>query len=192
MRAAIETLRFLCVAPAIWLAACAAPSDSAATSFPGEQQQERESPTEAPLREGDGSLAALTAEVRQLRVAVEDLAQSQSEAQALGVYLSAQQSRLKLADEQLAAVREQIESSAGVREELEARLAELLLEQSRAPSPQRRAEIEARINDFRSEQGRVDRQLQQARDRENDLSRALQAEESRFNDLIARLEELAQ
>jgi len=189
MRKPCRSLRFLCVAALPVLAACVAQEDPAAIS--SEPQQDRDRPVEAPRLEGDGSLAALTAEVRQLRLAVEALARSQSETQALGVYLSAQQSRLKLADEQLAAAREQIDSSTAVREDLEARLAELLLEQSSAPSAQRRAEIEARINDFRAEQARVDRQLQQARSRENELSRTLQSEEARFNDLIARLEDLA-
>jgi hypothetical protein len=43
---------------------------------------------------GDGSMAALTAEVRELRMAVQQLAQTQSQTQALGVYLSVQQSRV--------------------------------------------------------------------------------------------------
>src|SRR5688572_1699190 len=41
-----------------------------------------------------GSLAALTSELRQLRVAVEELTRSQTQTQALGVYLSVQQSRI--------------------------------------------------------------------------------------------------
>ena len=184
-----RSLRFLCVTCLPVLAACAAQDNPA--SFSLEPQQDRDPPVEAQRLEGDGSLAALTAEVRQLRLAVEELARSQSESQALGVYLSAQQSRLKLADEQLVNAREQIESSTAQREDLEARLAELLLEQSSAPSAQRRAQLEARINDFRSEQARIDRQLQQARSRENEVSRTLQSEEARFNDLIARLEKLA-
>ena len=36
----------------------------------------------------DGSLAALTSEVRQLRLAVEDATRSQTQTQALSVYLS--------------------------------------------------------------------------------------------------------
>ena len=43
---------------------------------------------------GGGSLTALTAEVRQLRLAVEESMRSQAQTQALGVYLSAQQSRI--------------------------------------------------------------------------------------------------
>ena len=50
----------------------------------------------AQTRDGkpDGSLATLTVELRQLRMAVEQLVRSQAQTQALGVYLSAQQSRL--------------------------------------------------------------------------------------------------
>jgi chromosome segregation ATPase len=185
-----RSLRFLCVSFLPMLAACAFQDDPAAISF--EPQPDRDPPVEAPRLEGDGSLAALTAEVRQLRLAVEELARSQSESQALGVYLSAQQSRLKSADDQLVVAREQVASSTAQREDIEARLADLLLEQSRVTSPQDRAKIEGRIRDYRGEQARIDRQLQQARNRENDLSRTLQSEEARFNDLIARLEDLAQ
>ena len=136
-------------------------------------------------------MAALTAEVRQLRLAVEELARSQSETQALTVYLSAQQSRMQQADQQLAAVREQIDSSTAERQNLETRLTNLSAERARVP-PDRRAQIEDAINDLRAEQARIDLQLQQARSRENDLSRAVQSEETRFNELIARLEKLAQ
>jgi hypothetical protein len=41
-----------------------------------------------------GSLAALTSEVRQLRLAVEAATRSQTQTQALSVYLSVQQSRV--------------------------------------------------------------------------------------------------
>jgi hypothetical protein len=42
----------------------------------------------------DGSFAALVAEIRQLRVAIEQSTRSQTQTQALAVYLSTQQSRL--------------------------------------------------------------------------------------------------
>jgi hypothetical protein len=48
-------------------------------------------------------MAALTAEVRQLRIAVEQLARTQTEAQALGVALSAQSAELSPTTEPLAA-----------------------------------------------------------------------------------------
>ena len=139
----------------------------------------------------DGSLGALTAEVRQLRLAVENLARSQTETQALGVYLSAQQGRLEQADQQLAAARRELDAATAARDRIEAQLADLLAEQPRATLPQKRAEIDDAIKAMQSEQGRVDRELQQARSRENDLSQALRSEETRWNDLIVRLEALA-
>ena len=97
---------------------------------------------------------------------------------------------MQQADQQLAAVREQIDSSTAVRQDLETRLAGMLADQARA-SPDRRAQIEDGINGLRAEQARIDLQLQAARSRENDLSRVVQSEETRFNELIARLEQLA-
>jgi len=183
-------LRLVCAAALSAVAACGAAVDPATATSAYEPQQARESPREAPALPGDGSLAALTAEVRQLRLAVEELARSQSETQALGVSLSAQQSRMQQADQQLAAVRDQIASTTGVRQDLETRLARLLAEQPRT-SPDRRAQMEDAINDVRAEQARIDLQLQEARSRENDLSRVVQSEQTRFDELIARLQQLA-
>ena len=58
--------------------------------------------------EAGGSLAALTAEVRQLRVAVEDGTRRQAEVQALAVSLSAQQSRMVQLNARIDAVRTEI------------------------------------------------------------------------------------
>jgi chromosome segregation ATPase len=123
-------------------------------------------------------------------LAVEELARSQSETQALTAYLSAQQSRMQQADQQLAAVRREIDSATAARQDIEARLANFLAEQSRVPQD-RRTQIEDAINGFRAEQARIDLELQQSRSRENDLSRLVQSEETRWNELIARLERLA-
>lgn len=184
-----KPLRLICVAVLSAVAACTAQDNPAIPALTDQPPPTRESPSEAPLR-ADGSLAALTAEVRQLRLAVEELARSQSQTQALTVYLSAQQSRMQQADQQLAAVREQIDSSTAVSQDMEARLTNLLAEQSRVP-PDQRAQLEDAINGVRSEQARIDRELQQARGRENDLSRVVRSEETRFNELITRLEQLA-
>jgi len=184
-----KPLRLICVAVLSAVAACTAEDNPAIPALADQPQPTRESASEAPIR-ADGSLAALTAEVRQLRLAVEELARSQSETQALTVYLSAQQTRMEQADQQLAAVRELVASSTAVRQDLETRLARLQADQARA-SPDRRAQIEDAINELRSEQARIDLQLQEARGRENDLSRTVQSEETRFNELITRLEQLA-
>jgi chromosome segregation ATPase len=175
--------RWSCAVALAALAACGVQNEPATSAAADE-------PRAAPAF-GDGSLAALTGEVRQLRLAVEELARSQTETQALGVYLSAQQTRLQQADQQLAVARRELEAATAARDDIEARLADVLAEQPRATSADRRTQLDEAIAGLKYEQARLERELQQARSRENDLSRALQSEESRWNDLIARLESLA-
>jgi len=55
-----------------------------------------------------GSLAALTAEVRQLRLAVEESARRQTQTQAISIYLAAQQSRMVQLSTRLDAVRKEL------------------------------------------------------------------------------------
>jgi chromosome segregation ATPase len=184
-----KPLRLICVAVLSALSGCAGQDDSAITVLADDPPPARHSASEIPAR-SDGSLAALTAEVRQLRLAVEEMARSQSETQALTLSLSAQQSRMQQADQQLAAVRSEIDSGTAARQDLEARLTNLLAEQPRVP-PDQRAAIEDAINGFRAEQASIDVRLQHARSRENDLTRVAQSEETRWNQLIARLENLA-
>ena len=138
----------------------------------------------------DGSLAALTADLRQLRTAVEQLARSQTQTQALGAYLSVQQSRTLQAANRLDAVQKDLDSAAVRSQEIERRLASMTSELSRANEPRVRAALEDQIRVFKAEEQGIDRQLQLARSREGELSQALQLEESRWNDLISRLEQL--
>ena len=63
----------------------------------------------------DGSMASLTAELRQLREAVEALTKVQAQTQALGVYLSAQQSRLTQTAARVDAVQKDLERWLAVR-----------------------------------------------------------------------------
>ena len=183
-------LRMFCVAALSVVAACGAAVDPTISASTDEPQRARESPRAAPDLP-DGSLAALTAEVRQLRVAVEELARSQTETQALGVYLSAQQDRLQQADQQLAAARRELDSAAAAKDDLEAQLADMVAQQSRATSPDVRNELGDAIKGLQFEQGRVEATLHQARSRADELSRVVRSEEDRWNDLVGRLEALA-
>jgi len=137
-------------------------------------------------------MAALTAEVRQLRVAVEQLARSQAETQALGMTLSAQQGRILQVTQQLDAVRKEIASAEAGSQGFEARLAGARSELSRAGVPEMRAEIESAIRAVEEERSRLERELQQTRGRENDLSRTLALEEGRWRDTLERMERLTQ
>jgi chromosome segregation ATPase len=138
----------------------------------------------------DSSLAALTSEVRQLRLAVEELSKSQTQTQALGVYLSVQQSRIVQVANRLDAAQRDLDAAAARSREMEGRVMTITDELQRISDPRTRAELEGAAREFKAEQRLVDLQWQQARSRESELSQALQLEESRWTDLIARLEKL--
>jgi chromosome segregation ATPase len=139
-----------------------------------------------------GSMAALTAEVKELRLAVQQLAQTQSQTQALGVYLSVQQSRVLQVSSQLDAARKELDTAAGRSNELAAHLADLEGELSRMSDPERRSQVQDASRQMKREQVAAAAQEQQARARELELSQSLQAEESRWSTLISRLEALTQ
>ena len=139
-----------------------------------------------------GSLAALTAEVRELRLAVQQLAQTQSQTQALGVYLSVQQSRVVQVSNQLDAARKELDTVTGRSAELSSTLTDLEEQLPRASDATERTAIQGATREMRRELAVVSAQEQQARSRELELSQSLQAEESRWSALISRLEALTQ
>ncbi|HEX5108220.1 MAG TPA: hypothetical protein VFV95_07230 [Vicinamibacterales bacterium] len=138
----------------------------------------------------DGSLAGLTSELRQLRVAVEQLARSQTQTQALGVSLSAQQSRIVQVAGRLDSAQKELDSASLRAQEMQSRLVSMTSELQRAAEPQQRAALEDGVRGIRAEQRVVELELQQARSREGELSQMLQTEEARWKDLISRLEQL--
>ena len=137
----------------------------------------------------DGSMASLTAELRQLREAVEALTKVQAQTQALGVYLSAQQSRLTQTAARLDAVQKDLDEMARRSEQLDTQLAQLNEELPSASPSERRAIADA-VRAMTADQKGVTAQLQQARAKETELVQALQIEEGRWTDLIASLERL--
>lgn len=146
--------------------------------------QDRSDATEAT------SLAPVTSELRQLRVAVEELTRSQTQTQALSVYLTVQQSRILQASAFLDAARKDLETAATRSRELTWRLANLNDELRQAADHERRTQLEDAIRQVKHDQGTIGLQEQQARVRENELSQALHVEQSRWTDLISRLEQL--
>jgi hypothetical protein len=140
--------------------------------------------------EAGASLGALTSELRQLRVAVEELTRSQAQTQGLGVYLSVQQSRILQVAARLDLARKELETASIRSQEITTTLANLDDELLRVVEPQQRSRIEEGIRHLKYEQTSVGLHEQQARNRETELSQALQQEESRWTDLISRLEQL--
>lgn len=137
-----------------------------------------------------GSLAALTLEVHQLRLAVEDATRSQSQIQALAVYLSAEQSRLVQLSSRLDAARTELNAAveksrdqASAVANSQAALANSTLD------PKDRLAIEADLPSLKQRADRAAQAEQAARSRETELYQALQTEEARWGDLISRLEQ---
>ncbi len=137
-----------------------------------------------------GSLATLIAEVRQLRQAVEDSAKSQSQAQAIGVYLSAQQSRLVQITTRLDTLRAEINGAALQTQAVSRVLATAETAQSQPMSPEERAESSDMMRWFKEQVDQAKHREQQLRQREAELLQSYQVEENRWNDLIAQLDRL--
>ena len=140
----------------------------------------------------DGSMAALTAEVRELRVAVQQFAQTQSQTQALGVYLSVQQSRILQVSSQLETARRELDGVSRQSSEVTSKLGDLEEELPRISDPMQRNAVQEAIREMRREQALATAQEQQLRNRELELSQTMQTEESRWSSLLTRLEALTQ
>ena len=142
------------------------------------------------------SFAALTAEVRLLRLAVEKSTQTQAQIQAMAVYLSAQQSRLLQVSARADAVRKDLETA--VRER--SQLADMVSEAERAlagppptapngkPIPDMR---QAELADMKRGLARVAAVEAEMRGRESEAAAAVQSELNRWSEMIARLEAAA-
>lgn len=137
-----------------------------------------------------GSIAGLTAEVRQLRVAVEQSTRTQSQTQALSVYLSAQQSRMVQLAQRLDRVRDDA-TAARARSQ---QIAGLLKMAAGDPDPSASAAERAEHNEmtrlFKAQVDQAAEEEQRLRAREAEMQQMMQQEEARWTDLISRLETL--
>ena len=141
---------------------------------------------------GAGSLGELTAEIRQLRFAIEQSSRTQTQAQALGIFLSAQQSRILQVTTRLDAARKEVEDAAQRSTEHANQLARIEEEVPRISDPNERAAVEHRSRDMKAEIKAIAAQEQQARAREAEMLQAWQQEEARWNDLIVRLQQIVE
>ena len=141
---------------------------------------------------GAGSLGELTVEIRHLRLAIEQSARTQTQAQALGIMLSAQQSRIVQVSARLEGERRELDNLSQQSANLASRLAAIDESLPRVTDPQQRAAIEEQNSAMKLELKRVAGLKQLARTRELEASQAWQQEETRWNDLMWRLQEIAQ
>jgi chromosome segregation ATPase len=139
---------------------------------------------------GAGPLGELTGEIRQLRLAIEQASRTQT--QALGIFLSAQQSRILQVTTRLDAARTELDAI-GRQSTAHANHLAMLEEQiPKISDPNERAALEDRSKGLKTEMKAVAAQEQQARTREAEMLQAWQQEEARWNDLIGRLQQLVE
>jgi len=136
------------------------------------------------------SLKDLTAEVRRLRVAVEEATRAQTQTQALGVYLTVEQGRIVQAASRLESARRELEELQATSRRLTADLASLESMLSREADPEKRRAIEMQQRAMKQELDEAGSREQQLRSRETEAMQALQVEEARWSDLISRLEDI--
>jgi hypothetical protein len=136
------------------------------------------------------TLGGLTSELRLLRLAVEDSSRTQAQGQALGVYLTVQQSRVLQVTTRLDLARKELDEATVKLRVMTAQLARIETELPRTADPSRRGALESEERSLRQERDQVAIQEQQARAREGELSQAMQLEDSRWTDLVSSLERL--
>jgi chromosome segregation ATPase len=139
-----------------------------------------------------GSLGELTAEIRQLRLAIEQSSRTQMQAQALGIFLSAQQSRILQVTTRLDAARKELDAAAQRALDDANRLARLEEQIPQVSDQNERTAIEDQSRHLKVAIKTIAAQEQQARAREAEMLQAWQQEEARWNDLIARLQQIVE
>lgn len=137
-----------------------------------------------------GTLSVLTAEIRQLRLAVEESTRAQTQTQALAVYLSAEQSRLVQVAARLDAARKDLDAVTARSRQIAAQLANIDEVLARTTDADERSRLALEGPALKREVERVTLQEQVARSREAELLQMLQTEDARWSDLISRLEQL--
>jgi len=138
----------------------------------------------------DGGLAALTAEVRQLRLAIEEGTRAQTQTQALAVYLSVQKDRIFQVASRLDGLRREIATAADISRDTARKLAEMTKAASdTSDAAEIRTYYANLAGSFRDAAARASAREQDLRSQEAQLAQNLQTEEARWSDLIGRLEQ---
>jgi hypothetical protein len=137
-----------------------------------------------------GSLASLAAEVHALRLAVEESMRSQTQTQALAVYLSAEQSRLVQVTGRLDAVRSELNAARAHSRELADSFANVQTQLAGNLQPEMRVQLQEMSRVLKQQADRAAEQEQTINTRESELNQAFQVEETRWAELIGRLDQL--
>lgn len=137
-----------------------------------------------------GSLAELTAEVRQLRLVVQDAGRNQTQIQALNIALTAQHSRLSQVSARLDKVDEELRVASLRSQQAAQSLSDVRAALARATTESDRQHLQGVMEDFKQSADKVAGEENQIRTRQMELFNSFRAEEARWVELVAKLEEI--
>jgi len=137
----------------------------------------------------NGALTPLVAEIRQLRLAVEESARAQNQTQALATYLSAQQIRLSQLSGQHDDARREVESLQDQLQNMSRQASQLEEQGMTLADANQRVEFDRVLKEAKRRVQQVSTRLQATQAREAELAQLTQAEETRWSELVARLEQ---
>jgi uncharacterized protein YaaN involved in tellurite resistance len=137
-----------------------------------------------------GSLAELTAEVRQLRVVIQDAGRSQAQMQAVGISLTAQLNRLNQVSARLDKTEEELRAASARTREAAEIMTAIQSSLARAISAEERAHGQRGVQTAKDEVDRFLEEENRIRQRQTELMAAFRADEARWLELVAKLDEI--
>lgn len=137
-----------------------------------------------------GSLAELTAEVRQLRVAIQDAGRTNTQMQSIAIALTAQQGRLVQVTSRLDKADEELQIASKKADEARRELATFQERLARPRPDESRAELQRMVDGFKEVAGQLTDEENRVRQRQQELMNAYRTEEARWHELVAKLEEI--
>jgi predicted nucleic acid-binding Zn-ribbon protein len=137
-----------------------------------------------------GSLAELTAEVRQLRVSIEGAGRTQMQVSALGMALTTQQVRMSQLAARVDKADDELSAASAKAQNAASQMERLLKAQGRTTTPEERRSWEEEIRRLKAIAGEFADDENRLRTRQQELMATYRGEEDRWRDLVARLEEI--
>ena len=138
-----------------------------------------------------GQMTELISEVKLMRAALQEMASGQSQMQALGIQLNAQQARITQVSASLDAANTQLSEVASRAKDAARELAADQTLFARTPDPNQRATLQQQIADLKQRSTELASEEAQLRSRVSRLTSTLSAEEQRWQTLSTRLDALA-
>jgi chromosome segregation ATPase len=134
--------------------------------------------------------AALLAEVRQLRLAIEEMSSAGARVQLVLGRLQLQEQRLNNMLRRLETVRAELEGMQQEHDNLQRQHLDAEKEAAESTDPKHRVQLEAMGRQFKAQLAGLAARLQQRQTEENTLSADINTEQARWTDFNHRLEEL--